>query len=220
MSKNKPPAPDAMTKARIDTCDLLHLDPDKLSAADELRITTIAALRLVIDSEAAKAASASGADLGRLVAATELLTKLAPSLTAPPADRRTFLENPRQAINKLIVGAVQSLRSKMDPEELSLRNELDRLRAELAALRGAPRAPVQRLLRPPPPSRSSRSRRSSRTPPGRRAGLSQLVKFFHTKRNVDMISEMNEQIARAEAAVKALEEKHITHARAARQADA
>src|SRR5262249_25180140 len=85
----------------------------------------------------------------------------------------------------------------------------------------APRAPRFNVCsRPPPPSRSSRSRRSSRTPPGRRAGLSQLVKFFHTKRNVDMISEMNEQIARAEAAVKALEEKHITHARAARQADA
>jgi hypothetical protein len=67
MSKPNKPKPDAdpMAKARAEACEIFKLDPERLTAADELRITVFCTLRLAVDCEAAKAASISARSTSR-----------------------------------------------------------------------------------------------------------------------------------------------------------
>jgi hypothetical protein len=148
MSKRNTPDTDPLAKARAEACEIFKLDPAALSAADELRVGMFATLRLAIDTESAKAATASGVDLGKLNTATELMTKMLPTALSPPEPKR-FTGDPAKRLAEIVVGAIRAT----DPSGklVPLETELDRLRRENQQLRaalGTP-APTQRLLPAP-----------------------------------------------------------------------
>jgi hypothetical protein len=155
MSKPNKPKPDAdpMAKARAEACEIFKLDPERLTAADELRITLFCTLRLAVDCEAAKAATASGVDLGKINIATELIQKMLPTALVPPADDRLsrFKGDPAERLVQIVVGAIQAIDPSGQPVPLD--TELDRLKRENEALRAMLGAPAQtgqvKLLAPP-----------------------------------------------------------------------
>ena len=106
----KPPKRDTelMAKARAEACEVLHLDPDHLDAAAELRIDLFATLRLAIDAESAKAATASGVDLSKLNAAIGLMTQMLPTALAPPPNDRAsrFKGDPAKRLVEIVTAAI------------------------------------------------------------------------------------------------------------------
>jgi hypothetical protein len=138
---------DDLQRSRHEAALLLRLDPSNLSPSDALRCDLVATLRLSIDGAQADALEGRAADLGRLIVATESLVKLLPSETPKPASSgldprqimlRTYLEMRRRG--EL---AYEQMRDSgaMPPTYESMRAEVERLLAEIAALRAGAPAP-------------------------------------------------------------------------------
>jgi hypothetical protein len=102
MSRRNRPKSEGMREAAL----LLHLDPDKLTEGDRLRCQLVSTLRGAIDHEQAKSETGSSADLAKLVAAVEALTKLLPAnVTAPPESK--YIGDPAARLAQIILGAVR-----------------------------------------------------------------------------------------------------------------
>jgi hypothetical protein len=168
MAKPKHDPADVMAKAKAEACEIFKLDPENLTAADELRIGMFATLRLAIDAESARAASASGVDLGKLNTAIQLMTTMLPTALAPPPARRHMTDAEfKEFFDKMVATLVRKA-NEQAPEDLKklaevvsqLGAENAALRAELETLRGtagdAPAAPsnVTKLRAEPQPEAS------------------------------------------------------------------
>jgi hypothetical protein len=130
---------DDRAQARREAAQLLGVDVEHLSPADNLRVDMVSSLRLVVDAEQANILSGNSADVARLNVAVASLIALLPGKALPepkpadggPSDPRvhmwnTYLEARRR-------GEIAKAESTY---EGALR-EVERLRAELAALKAA-----------------------------------------------------------------------------------
>jgi hypothetical protein len=74
---------DDRAQARAEAAQLLGVDVDRLSPADNLRVDMVSSLRLVIDAEQAAVLSGNQADLGKLNVAVASLIALLPNSKLP-----------------------------------------------------------------------------------------------------------------------------------------
>jgi hypothetical protein len=120
----------------VNTCKLLGLDPDDLTAAQKIRVDRASALRLQIDDLQSAQLRGAQIDLAKLIEASEALEHLlATSVTIHAKEH----DEARETLAKLI-GSLAAVEQR---ETALLREENEQLRAELAALR-------PRSLPPPP----------------------------------------------------------------------
>jgi hypothetical protein len=121
-------------KARAEAAELLGLgdNPERLCASDRLRVDLVVTLRAAIDHAAQSLVDGDGggADLGRLISATESLTKLLPKAATEPVSHRS---DPREELLRtyLQMRARGALAGE-GYDGLQLENE--RLSAEVAGL--------------------------------------------------------------------------------------
>jgi hypothetical protein len=134
------PRSDDRTQARREAATLLGVDIDHLSAADGLRVDMVSALRLVIDSEQASILSGGSADLGKLNVAVQSLIALLPNRELP--ESAASRADPRQIMWATYLGMRKrgELFDGCSTYE-GMKAEVERLRAEIAALKAGVPAP-------------------------------------------------------------------------------
>jgi hypothetical protein len=134
--------PNDLLKARTEAALLLRLDPSNLSPADTLNVDLVCALRRVVDAASESVLESGSTDLGRLIVAVETLIKLLPGEPPKPASSR---HDPRQIMWENYLAARR--RGDVPPEGWhqrrlnELESEVERLKAELAALKAGAPAP-------------------------------------------------------------------------------
>jgi hypothetical protein len=131
---------DDRSRARAEAATLLGVDIERASPADALRIDMISALRLVIDHEQAAILGGNSADLGKLnVAVASLIALLPGSKLDEPASSRP---DPRKAMWETYL-AMRKRGELFDPCSTyeGMKAEVERLRAELAAIKAGVPAP-------------------------------------------------------------------------------
>jgi hypothetical protein len=136
----------------VSTCELLKLNPDELTAAQKIRVDRASALRLQIDDLQSAQLRGAQIDLAKLIEASEALEHLLATSVTIPVKEHT---EAREALATLI----GNLAAVEQSETALLREENERLRAELAALR-------PRSLPPPPEPQPNNNNAAS--PPARR----------------------------------------------------
>jgi hypothetical protein len=135
-------ASEDLLKARRESAELMGLNYDRLSPADVLRCDLISTLRLVIDDAGGTVLEGGSTDLAKLITATESLLRLLPgSKLAEPASNR---EDPRQIMLETYMG-MRKRGEIADPMSTfeGRAAEVERLKAELAALKAGGAAPVE-----------------------------------------------------------------------------
>jgi hypothetical protein len=145
--KPKPtPKADLATQARRlreDTCRQLGLDPAKLSAGDELVVSRAGALRLLISDLEAQQLAGRPIDVGKYVEASEALERIV------RVDRRAGVgedgvspglraarEKMAQLLDVILDETPDEARAREYAERAALEAEVEKLRLEVAELKG------------------------------------------------------------------------------------
>jgi hypothetical protein len=124
--------PNDAKASRREACELLGLgdDPSRLCPADRLKVDLVSTLRLVIDHAGEVVRGGGTADLGRLVAAVEHLTRLRPAAREPPPTR----DDPRETMFKIYMEMRE--RGEVPPEGW-FRHRISELETKVAELEAA-----------------------------------------------------------------------------------
>ena len=158
---------DDRAQARSEAAQLLGVDVEHLSPADNLRVDMISALRLVVDSEQASILSGNSADLGKLNVAVASLIALLPNSKLPepapveggPNDWRTIawanykrMRDRGALAGEGLDGAKLTI-ERLQVELAAFKSENEQLRAQLAgSVPLPPNAVKLRNDNPSPPS--------------------------------------------------------------------
>lgn len=143
---------------RAETAQMFAFDPDALTMLQTLQIDLVALLRLEIDTLQGTALAGTAPDLARLSVAVGLLQKLTPPRAleaAPPLP-----PSPDDAVAKLqaLVGALADQANEEMITAAGLKEENDKLKAELESLRSLAAATPTPSPPTPPPTPPSTSR--------------------------------------------------------------
>jgi hypothetical protein len=128
---------DDRAQARREAAQLLGVDIEHLSPADNLRVDMVSSLRLVIDAEQAAVLSGNQADLGKLnVAVASLIALLPGQKLAEPAPAEGGPSDPRRIMWENYVAARR--RGALAGEGLDgAKLTIERLKARIAELEAA-----------------------------------------------------------------------------------
>jgi hypothetical protein len=133
--------------ARIESCRLLGLNPDDLTAHEAIRADIATVLRLWLDNSQSALLGGGTADAGKLLSVAEALTKF-----IPEPEHKSRREDPRQHMWRTYLEARR--RGALAGEGYDgLKLENERLKAELATLKAAASpAPGEPSATPPAPA--------------------------------------------------------------------
>jgi hypothetical protein len=134
--------------ARIESCKLLGLDPDNLTAHEAIRADLATVLRLWLDGSQSTLLSGGSADPVKLLSVVEALTKL-----VPEREQRSRGEGPREAMLRTYM-EMRRRGELADPTSTyeGMKAEVERLKARVAELEAAlaGRAPAESTVPPLP----------------------------------------------------------------------
>jgi hypothetical protein len=122
-------------KARSEVAGMLRLDLNALSGEDAIRLDVGTSLRVLMDNQSGRLLRGESLDARELLAASEALSRILPPLREPPPVDNV---DPREVMWQTYLG-MRKRGELFDPTstfEGALR-EVERLRAELAALKAA-----------------------------------------------------------------------------------
>jgi hypothetical protein len=127
--------------ARIESCRLLGLNPDDLTAHEAIRADLATVLRLWLDSSQSSLLAGGTADPVKLLSVVEALTKL-----VPEPEQRSHRLDPRQVMWETYLSMRR--RGEIPPEGLTqakisaLESEVEQLKAEVERLTAGAGAPA------------------------------------------------------------------------------
>jgi hypothetical protein len=125
---------DEYLQARIESCKLLGLNPDDLTAHEAIRADLATVLRLWLDGSQSTLLAGGSADPIKLLSVVEALTRLVPA-----TEHKSRGEDPRDYMWKTYLEARRRGELAEKVQEPRLREQIAALQAEIATLRaGAP----------------------------------------------------------------------------------
>jgi hypothetical protein len=144
---------------RASICEILGLDPSRLTGLESLHVDTAAVLRFVIDDLVAAASAGRTVDVNKLKLASEALAPLLPP-RPPPARARKHMSDAEfeKWFRDVVMAKAIEATNEHAPEALkqaaeviaALSAENAQLRAELDTVRGAlPPAPPSNVMKFP-----------------------------------------------------------------------
>jgi hypothetical protein len=128
-------APSIYARVRSDVCGMLSYDLNNLTPEQATRLDIATALRVLLDNQSGRLLRGESLDARELLMASDALSKILPPLREPPPANRV---DPRKIMLDTYMGMRK--RSELaDPCSTyeGMKAEVERLRAELAALKAA-----------------------------------------------------------------------------------
>jgi hypothetical protein len=139
---SRPDPAAAYENLRRESAALLGLDPGgNLTALQAMQIDLASIIRMEIDAAQGAQLAGHEVDIGRLSVALGMLTKLLPQKSLE-AETKLGFDGAREELARFLTARAEAIAAAKEREAAVEEHEVDRLRDEVAQLRGEPRSGV------------------------------------------------------------------------------